>query len=138
MNPARLTRRPETHTIIGTRQQVANVIRTAHRSGQLVTLGPIQPMPTDRSKVCVTATFTQPTIRTRRRLPRRHAAIITVAVASTTVLALLGWAGYLLVQLVAAHWPLILGVLTLAATALLLAGRAGICPGIHCPGCRHR
>jgi hypothetical protein len=133
-----MSRRPEIHTIIGTRHQIANVIRTAHTRGQLVTLGPVKPVPHDRSKVCVIATFTKPTIRPPRRITRRHQAIIAAAVAGLTVAALMGWAMYLLVQLVVAHWALIVGLLTAVGVALLLASRAGVCPGIHCPGCRHR
>lgn len=64
-----------------------------------------------------------------------------VAIASTAALLLLGaivWLVVLAVSWATAHVAQILGVLGGGAVLLYLAGRVGVCPGVHCPGCRHR
>jgi NADH:ubiquinone oxidoreductase subunit 5 (subunit L)/multisubunit Na+/H+ antiporter MnhA subunit len=42
-----------------------------------------------------------------------------------------------LIQLIADHWPQIVGGITVLGLILAALSRAGICPGLHCPGCRH-
>lgn len=73
--------------------------------------------------------------RARRQGWRVPAAVCGfVVVVAVAVVALLWWA----VLWLAAHVALVLGLLGALLLVLFLAGRAGACPGFHCPGCRHR
>jgi hypothetical protein len=48
------------------------------------------------------------------------------------------WGAVIAVAWAFAHVAQILGATGGGVALLYLAGRAGVCPGVHCPGCRHR
>lgn len=68
-----------------------------------------------------------------------------VAACSVALLAAGGALVWLLVEVVmlaarwlGAHVPQVLGSLGALLALMYLLGCAGVCPGVHCPGCRHR
>jgi hypothetical protein len=137
---------PVPHIIVGTRHQLLTVLRTAHSQGRLVAMdSQLRPVPGDpHGRVYLHA-------RLRPPMPgRRHTAhqtrrryLIAAAVAGAlAVLALLIWAVAAAItaaiSAIGDALPQLLGLAAVVGVLLLAAGRAGICPGIHCPGCRHR
>jgi hypothetical protein len=134
-------------TLTGTPAQLANVVANHRTAGTLVAMTAPRPVG-DRLQVVLRLREFQPTrptarvssvgdyAYTRTRHPRR-ARIAVIATATTGVIAgLVTAAAYLigqLVELIAAHAGLILGVLALLA---ILAGvTAGSSRRRHCPGC---
>lgn len=67
----------------------------------------------------------------RNRVP------IAITVAVVAAVAVVGYLLYLLVQLIVTHLALIIGALIGVVAVWFALGRAGVCPGLHCPGCRH-
>lgn len=77
-----------------------------------------------------------PTRRTRRRW--KAVAIGTATFAAGGAFAGFVWLIITVVQFVIEHAVVVAGAAVLLALLLGAAGKVGICPGIHCPGCRHR
>lgn len=67
----------------------------------------------------------------------RHRVPVAITVAAMLALAAIGYALILLTQFVLSHLALIIGALFATLALWFLLGRAGVCPGLHCPGCRH-
>lgn len=133
--------------LIGTPADVRARLERLHADGELVSLTP--PRPAGRGQVVVRVELTP----TR---PRQHpatypdkvgtgprqgwhvpAAVFGAVVgAAVALVALLWWA----VLWVAGHLALVIGWTALLLGAPLavwfLLGRAGMCRGVHCPGCR--
>jgi hypothetical protein len=138
---------PPLQLIVGTRPEVLNALRTAHSHGRLIATGSqLRPVPGDHlGRVYIRARILPPPP-ARPVTPHRtwRPYLIAVAVAAGLALvALLIWAVVAAVNaavLAITHaLPELLGLLAVAGVLLLFAaGRAGVCPGIHCPGCRHR
>lgn len=130
--------------VLGTRAEVALVMR--HLSAaQVAHVTDPEPIPGAPGRVSVRylplpnphparpAQHARPTARVTRT--ERTALVFA---GGALVGAAAGIAAMLAVQWLLAHLLLIAGVLIALAALLWLAGRAGVCPGIHCPGCRHR
>jgi purine-cytosine permease-like protein len=138
------------HTVTGTPVQLANIVANHRDAGTLIALTAPRPVTADLFQVVIRLREpapARPTVRvtsvadharTRIRRPRSgtRTAVIVAAVTGT-VAALVAAAAYLigqLVELIAAHAALILGVLVLAAILAALAAR-GSDRRRHCPGC---
>jgi hypothetical protein len=130
--------------IVGTPTQVADTVDRVRRSGRLVAMSRPRLLPDGNGRMFVTVRFlTEPRstrqIGTDRRRARLRTAgrVAAVAVpAAGTAAALVYAVSRLVAELL--HLLPYLGValvLLLAGWALL--GRAGVCPGLHCPGCSH-
>lgn len=127
----------------GTEASVRASVARAHAAGQLVevrAVGATEPGLVAAAVVLRTPTAPRQHPDTpRQRSPRRTvwlagggcAAGLAVGVPS-------GWAARWLLEWVAAHAAGILGGLAvlIVLTSWWLAGQAGACPGLHCPGCR--
>jgi hypothetical protein len=129
--------------IIGTVDQVRAHLEALHASGDLVSLSPPRPAGTGLVRVRVEVrALVKPTTTRPRQTPTRPrqgwqvpAAVIGGALAAVGALvALLWW----VVLWLADHAAQVVGVLGALLFVLWLLGRAGACPGFHCPGCRHR
>lgn len=72
----------------------------------------------------------------RRRI--RRAVIVSGVVGGGIVLTAATWAVVVAVAWVVGHLAAILFAAMLAALVMLGLGQVGICPGVHCPGCKHR
>lgn len=124
--------------VVGAPEQVANVLRRAAERGRLVAATVPVPAPNDPNKVWVRVRFRAPSpgAAARRRRPKRRALLLGAAIA--TILGLLAGISYLVwlaLQALIAALPALL--ITLALLAWLALRRAGVCAGMHCPGCRH-
>lgn len=126
-------------TVVGTPVEVTNVLAAARATGRLVSATAPRPMPTGDPRVAVTVRVLDPTPVPVRRVSRRRlsrpatAALVVTAV--LPVLIGLVYAVVVLVQTVIALIPAILAGLFLLTALWFVLGRAGACPGIHCPGC---
>jgi hypothetical protein len=137
------------HTVTGTPAQLANIVANHRKAGTLVALTAPRPVPGDRLQVVIRLReyrTTRPTVRvtsvgeqarTRVRRSRRTRIAVIVTTITGAVTGLIAAAVYLigqLVELIAAHAALILGVLALAA---ILAGLTAhrTTRRRHCPGC---
>lgn len=118
--------------VVAAPAEVAELLRGAHAAGRLVTMTPPEPVGKGRVVVRVELRpLPRPQRRTRRRLAVGAAVGIVATVAvGVAVTATVRW----LVEH-AAHLGAVLLILTLLWAG---AGRAGVCVGLHCPGCRHR
>lgn len=137
--PAPVAARHLDRRLTGSPAYVSNVVETLRNDGRLLAASPPRPVPGDDRRVFATVRFLDtpaPVVSTpRRRWPIAVAAITGCA----AVLAGLGWAVAQLVHAITASAPAIAGALFLVLlVAWLLAGRAGVCAGLHCPGCPHR
>lgn len=126
--------------LIGTPDHVRACLEALHANGELVSMTPPKPAGTGQVVVRVELTPTRPRQRpdkvgTRPRQGWRvPAAVIGGAVVAVGALvALLWWA----VLWLADHAAQVLGVLGALLVVVWLLGRVGVCPGVHCPGCRH-
>jgi hypothetical protein len=128
-------------SIRGTLPEVGAALEVASRSGRLVAATDPVPMPGEPGVVLVHVRFAPPprrplVVKTRRRT---RPGVVAVAVAGVLgVLGVVVWAVATLIAWVVAHWLTVLGVLAGGWLVLTALGRAGVCPGIHCPGCSHR
>ena len=130
--------------IVGTPVQVADTVDRVRRSGRLVAMSRPRPLPGGAGRVFVTVRFlTEPHSNRRIGTDRRRATVRTAGLVAAVAVPAAGAAAalvYAVSRLVAELLHLLpyLGValvLLLAGWALL--GRAGLCPGLHCPGCSH-
>jgi hypothetical protein len=126
--------------IIGTASEVAATVARVRRSGRLIAM--TTPRQTNDGRVFVNVRYlTPPAQPARPARPARRRTAVRVAAIATTAAALIGLAVYGVVLLVTAlvHLlPLLIGGLVLLLLAWAVLGRAGVCPGVHCPGCTHR
>jgi hypothetical protein len=135
------------HTVTGTPAQLANIVANHRNAGTLVALTAPHSVG-DRFQVIIRLREYQPTrptarvtsvgqhARTPLRRPRRTRIAVTVTAITSTAAGLVAVAAYLigqLVELIAAHAALILGVLALATILAALAARGS--SRRHCPGC---
>jgi hypothetical protein len=138
------------HTVVGTPTQLANVVANHRQAGTFVALTTPRPLTGNRFQVVVRLREPHPAApatrvhsvgdyaRTRASRSRRRTrtAVIVTAVTST-VAGLITVAAYLLgqlVELIAAHAALVVG-LVLAALIAALAARRRTSGRRHCPGC---
>jgi hypothetical protein len=135
-------------TVVGTPTEITTVLAAAQATGRLVYASAPRPMPAGdpRVSVAVRVLDRSPTVaraparpaviaRTPRRRLKRPTVVAMAVTAILPVLIGLGYAIVLLVQTVIALIPAILGVLFILALLWFALGRAGACPGVHCPGC---
>ena len=128
--------------ITGTPAKVAATIDQVRRSGRLVAM--TNPRPTADGNVWVNVRFlTTPDLPTRQATDRRHPLLRTAGRIATVVIPVAGLTVgliYAVSRLIAALIPLLpyLGVgLVLVLLLWAALGRAGVCAGLHCPGCSH-
>lgn len=120
--------------LVGRPHEVANALRTMSARGVLVERGPVRRVGPDRVLVDARVINREP-VRARRRVRARW--VVSVVVAGTGALAAAGYWAYLSTR---ALLPLLergAAVVLVVLAAWWLLGRAGACPGLHCPGCRH-
>jgi len=139
--------------IIGDPSHIANVLNTKLASGELVSAAEpvaVAHPETGKPAVMVIVRLLDRELPVRADASRvtswrralwawlvRNRLPIAVTLAVLGALAGVAYLVYLLVQVVISHLALIVGVLVAAGAAWFLLGRAGVCPGLHCPGCRH-
>lgn len=119
--------------VVGTRQQLQDVVLTQHRIGAFVACTvpvPVAPGSPRHHMILRVREPAQP--RNRRPACRRTGLIIAaVTVAAIAALALLTWVAYLIVTAIVAALPYLIGALVI--TAVVGAGLSA--SGRHCPGC---
>jgi len=116
-------------------------VATAYRQGRLVSLG--EPRQHDARRVRVDLVLLEAPVpaqrpvraRTVRHRVQVRPAYVVLILAALAALAALAWAVALLVQWVMAHLLLLVGALVVLGVLLILIGRSGRCPGLHCKGC---
>jgi hypothetical protein len=142
--------------VVGTADQLANLIANHRTAGTLITAGRPLPVPdrpghyqlrirlrehmSARPTTRIISAGPSPDARDRR-LHRRTRIAATIMAITGTIATLAATAAYLLgqlVELITEHLAVILGVGVLVVLLLAALGRVGACPGIHCSGCRHR
>ena len=132
--------------IEGAPAEVAATVARVRRSGRLVAMTTPRLSPTGDGTVYVNVRFLAPPpsrtarpVAIRLRTIRRTA--IRVAAIAVLVVGLAAVAVYAVMRLVAEliHLlPVLGGALVLLLLVWSALGRAGVCPGLHCPGCAHR
>ncbi|MFI7543111.1 hypothetical protein [Actinoplanes sp. NPDC049599] len=131
--------------IVGTPAEVASTVDRVRRSGRLVAMTYPRPMAEGDGRVFVKVRFLATPVRSTRQVTtdRRRAVLRAAGRAAAVVVPATGLAVavvYAVSRLVAAllHLLPLLGVaLVVTVIAWSLLGRAGVCPGLHCPGCSH-
>lgn len=113
--------------VTGTPAEVAAAVRAARATGRLEAMTTPHRVPGHPRRVYV---------HIRMREPQRR--VWPAAVAGGVALAAIAAVTVLAVAWMVAHWQMLLGAAVVAAVVLAGLGRVGVCPGIHCPGCRHR
>jgi hypothetical protein len=147
--PTRIVARPGLiyRSVTGTPAEVAATVAMIRDTGRLVAATAPRQRAAADSRVTVVVTVRGPRTAAApvpRRRSRRWIAPTVIIAASTATVAALGYAVATLaratVHAVTANVHIVLGGLLLLALVLFVfvLGRAGACPGIHCPGCRHR
>lgn len=128
-------------TKTGTPDQVRAWLERAHEAGRLVAVTPPVPVAPGSDRIQVTATVL-PMVQVeayarsgRQGQPVRWSVRRRLVVASTVAVLLLGAAGWVAYEIWVYRYVILLVVAGLLAAWVLL-GRAGACPGLHCPGCR--
>lgn len=125
--------------IVGTSAQIAAVVGGLRGQGYVVRVANRRQV---GNRVTAHLHVTPTTARTRaqpapvrRPLWRRRWPYVAVFLSFTAagLAAVTVW----LVQLVIAHLALFVGALLLTVALIASLGRAGVCVGVHCPGCRH-
>ena len=133
--------------IVGTPAQVAHMVDLVRRSGHLVAMTDPRLAPEGDGRVYVTVRLVlpPPDRSTRQTAADRRRTVLRIAGrVSTVVVPVTGAAVavvYAVSRLLAALIPALpyLGVaLVVALLVWRVLGRAGVCPGLHCPGCSHR
>lgn len=132
--------------IVGTPAEVASTVDRVRRSGRLVAMTRPRPVPEGDGRVFVNVRFLATPVRSARQVAadRRRTVLRTagrVVVRVIGVAAVVCAVSRLVIWLVIGllHLLPFLGVaLVVALIGWALLGRAGVCPGLHCPGCSHR
>lgn len=114
--------------VFGSFAEVAGMIDRAHAAGRVVHVTP--PRAARNGQVVVDVR-----LRPQRRSGRRR--VVSLVVAAVVVLLVLLAAAGLALQWLIAHLPHVLVAAAIIGALLAAAGRAGVCVGIHCPGCKH-
>jgi hypothetical protein len=125
--------------------RVATAVRALAARGDLLAMTVPKPLPDGSGRVAVRVrlrgevlhkvpTGAAPNLRPRRVRSSPSSRRQRVIAGSVAGAGLLVGVGYLVYR----AWPLILATLVLLAVIWYGLGRVGACPGIHCPGCRHR
>jgi hypothetical protein len=143
-------------TVIGTADQLANLVANHRTAGTLIAAGWPQALPDRpghyqlriRIREQISARPTGRVIAAdlshdarHRRLRRRTGIAATITAITGVIAGLTAAVAYLvgqLVVLITAHLAVIVGVGVLVVLLLAALGRVGACSGMHCPGCRHR
>lgn len=112
-----------------------SALRQPVLSGELVP-APARPV-VQRSRTGVVVDGRTVPRTTPRRARRRGPIVAGAVVAVGAVLAGAGFAVAWLVSVVVVSLPAILGGVAVLLAVLYGLGRVGVCPGLHCPGCRH-
>jgi hypothetical protein len=127
--------------IVGTPTEVAATVDRVRRSGRLVAMTTPRMTRDDDGRVYVNVRYlappTRPT-RTRRRTAGRTAG--RVAAIAVPLVGLAAVAAYAVTRLIAEliHLlPYLGSALVVVLLVWAVLGRAGVCPGLHCPGCSH-
>jgi hypothetical protein len=132
------------HTVTGTPVQLAKLVANHRNAGTLIAITAPRPVTGDRFQVVIRLREPEPARRTVRVTSvGEHARILghrrsRTAVIVGTAAVLIAAAAFLLgqlVELIAAHAALILGVLALAAILTAIAARRRTSERRHCPGC---
>jgi hypothetical protein len=132
-------------SVVGTPAEVAGTPDLIRRFGRLVAATRPRRMPDGDPRVCVNVRFVVTPVRSARQYAaeRRRAALGTAGRVAAVVVPVTGFAAavvYAVARLVAELirlLPYVGGALVVALTLWALLGRAGVCPGLHCPGCSH-
>jgi hypothetical protein len=131
------------HTVVGTVDQLANIVDNHLNAGTLVAMTAPRPVG-DRFQMTIriredqTTRVTSTSGYTRIRRSRRTRIAVIATTVTGTVAGLVAVAAYLigqLVELIAAHAAQILGVLALAAILATAVARRSTSGRRHCPGC---
>jgi len=131
--------------IVGTPAEVASTVDRVRLSGRLVAMTRPKLTPEGDGHVYVNVRYLTPPVRSARQvaIDRRRTVLRTGGRVAAVVIPVTGVAAaavYAVTRLIAelVHLLPYLGfalVLLLVGWAAL--GRAGVCPGLHCPGCSH-
>lgn len=148
-----LDARPDPRPVfIGTRQEAVAMLRAARAAGRLVSYTQPVPAPGAPGRVMLRVQLADhptpparpatPAPTPQRWVPQPRprlppAAWAAIAVAALAILGAAIWVIVTLLAWVLAHLALITATLAAAVLIVVLLSRAGICPGIHCPGCPH-
>lgn len=130
MNNIVAVRTQQGHTLVGPHDELRAWLATAAASGRLTADGLLASgvLPDGRCYARVQLLPVAP----QRRLRGGVIAAGGVAMAASIAVTALA------VAWVAAHWQMLLGAAVVSLLLVFGLGRVGVCPGLHCPGCRHR
>ena len=131
--------------IVGTPAEVASTVDRVRLSGRLVAMTRPRLTPEGDGRVYVNVRFLSPPVRSARQITtdRRRTMLRTAGRLSAVVIPVTGVAAavvYTVTRLIAEllHLlPYLGGALVLLLVGWAALGRAGVCPGLHCPGCSH-
>ena len=131
--------------IVSAPSEVAAMVDRVRRSGRLIAMTTPRPTPEGDGSVFVTVRFLTAPVRSTRQVTtdrrrtglRTAGSVAAVAVPTAGAVAGLLWALARLVAELAHLLPYLGAALTVALLLWATLGRAGICPGLHCPGCSH-
>ena len=120
----------------GTDESVRHAVHLARIREQLVDEQWLPARPGEAAVRVVLRAPALPAGRTRRPVPYRWmAGVTTLALGAIGTGWLLWWAATAAIGWLVAHVEHIVGGLAVVLLVWWLLGRAGACPGIHCPGC---
>jgi hypothetical protein len=134
------------HAVTGTAGQLAALLRHHTSAGTLVAATAPRRLPDGRCSI-ILRLRTNPAARRRvtrpatpvrtRRTGRIAALVLAIAGAAAGLLTAIAWLLGQLVAFLTAHAAALAGVAIALVAIIAALGRAGVCPGIHCPGCTH-
>lgn len=126
------------HVVTGTAVELSNIVRAHRAAGTFVGMSEPHAVTGGRFQVRMALLERAPARPVPRVRRRSRCAWCIAGGASAAVLVLAG-VGYLLgrlVLVVVANLPLILGGLAVLLMLAVALGRAGVCAGVHCGGCK--
>jgi hypothetical protein len=131
--------------IVGTPTEVAATVDRVRRSGRLIAMTTPRLVREGDGRVYVNVRFLTPpapaarraTAARRRTILRTTARIVAVAVPVAGVAVGAVYAVGLLIAGLVRLVPYVGGGLVVVLLLWAALGRAGVCPGLHCPGCSH-
>jgi len=131
--------------IVGTPAEVASTVDRVRLSGRLVAMTRPRLAPEGDGRVYVNVRFLSPPVRSarqvaadrRRTLLRIGGRVAAVVIPVTGVAAAAVYAVTRLIAGLIHLLPYLGGALVLVLIVWAALGRAGVCPGMHCPGCSH-